>query len=59
MKALHFIMVYNADGIDTAKDIAERELKRFGMKNIGTANWYEIGSFSKRSKRTGGKMVKW
>jgi hypothetical protein len=44
MKSLHFLMVYNADGIDTARDIAERELKRYGLKNIGRADWYEIGS---------------
>jgi hypothetical protein len=44
MKSLHFIIVYNVDNLNSAKNIAERELKNFGLRNIGKADWYEIGS---------------
>jgi hypothetical protein len=47
MKSLHFLMIYNADGIDHATELAKRELDGFGLRNIGTADWYEIGSVVK------------
>lgn len=47
MESLHFIMVYNADGIDNARELAIRELQKFGMRKMGEPDWYKIISVYK------------
>lgn len=47
MKSVHFIMIYNVDGIDNARELAKRELERFGVNNLGMADWYTIAGVYK------------
>lgn len=47
MKSVHFIMVYNAANLDNAKELAKRELERFGLNKLGIVDWYQIASVYK------------